>query len=493
MIDRRLSVTLLLPLGACSMVPSYQRPALPVPTTLPTGADYGEPNPNSADAALPSLPYRDVFRDPRLQAVIDQALANNRDLRIAAANIEIARAQYRAQRAEQLPLINSNNSVNIVDAGTGRTNIGGSPVTGGQRTNYALNLGVAQFEIDIFGRLAALSEADQARYFASDVGARATRLALIGDIATAWLQYATDKSLLSVAQQTVDNAGASVRLIKARLDGGIAPRTDLAQAETVLATAQSDQAQQLTALAQDINALQLLVGAPIDTALLPGSIAEAANGIGDAPATLESTILLRRPDVVQAEYQLRAANAEVGAARAALFPRLSLTLLAGLGSNGLSQLFTTRAFNYSATPGVSYPLFAGGRNKAALAQARAQLDVAVAAYERSIQIAFREVADALARRGTIDDQLGAQQRLAQATAVSLRLTDARYRGGIDSFLANLDAQRSAYQAQRSLAQTQLVAAANRVALYRVLGGDALTDVGPKGPVPAINESPATSE
>ncbi len=472
-------------LSACSMVPADVRPALPVPSAFPTGAAYGEPG----DAALPVLGYRDVFRDARLQSIVEQALANNRDLRIAAANIESARAQYRAQRAEQLPLVNNNNTASFADAGTGRTNNGGAPVQGGQRTNLNIGLGVTQFEIDLFGRLAALSRADQARYFASDVGARATRLALIGDVAAAWLQYAADKSLLMIADETLANASASVRLTRARLDGGIAARTDVAQAETVLATAQSDRAVQLTALAQDVNALQLLVGAPVDAALLPTSIGEAAASIGDAPAALETSILLRRPDVVQAEYQLRAANAEVGAARAALFPRLSLTTLAGLASNGLSQLFTTRAFNYTATPTVSYPLFAGGRNKAALADARAQFDVAVASYERAIQIAFREVADALARRGTIDDQLGAQTRLVAATRDSFTLSEARYRGGVDSFLANLDAQRSLYQAQRSLTQTQLVAATNRVTLYRTLGGDALVDAARDGPVVASPAKP----
>ncbi|OYW23670.1 MULTISPECIES: efflux transporter outer membrane subunit [unclassified Sphingomonas] len=474
------SIAALLALTACSMVAPDKRPALPVPAAFPSGGVYGEPG----DAALPMLGYRDVFRDARLQAIIDQALDNNRDLRIAAANIESARAQYRAQRAEQMPLINSNNSASFVDPGTGRSNVNGSPVQGGQRTNLNIGLGITQFEIDLFGRLAALSRADQARYFASDVGARATRLALIGDIGAAWLQYAADKSLLAIAEETVANASASVRLTRARLDGGIAARTDVAQAETVLATAQSDRATQMTALAQDVNALQLLVGAPVDAALLPGSITEAAGSIGDAPPALDTSILLRRPDVVQAEYQLRAANAEVGAARAALLPRLLLTALAGLASNGLSQLFTTRAFNYTATPTLSYPVFAGGRNKAALAQARAQFDIAVASYERAIQVAFREVADALARRGTIDDQLGAQQRLAAAATDSYRLTEARYRGGIDSFLANLDAQRSLYQAQRSLTQTQLVAATNRITLYRTLGGDALTDVGPDGTVAA---------
>lgn len=477
---RRLAVLLAALLaGGCTMVPDYRRPAAPVAPAFPTGPAYA-----ASQAALPSVRYTDIFRDTGLQRIIEQALANNRDLRIAAANIAAARAQYRIQRAEQLPLINSNNTVSIVDPGTGRTNVGGSPVTGGQRTNYSLGLGATQFEIDLFGRLAALSQAEQARYFASEAGGYATRLTLVGDVAAAWLQYAADKSLLTIAEQTVANAETSVRLTRARLTGGVAPRTDLAQAEQVLATAQSDRAAQLTALAQDVNALELLVGAPIDPALLANDIEAAGATIAELPAGLDTSVLLRRPDVVQAEYQLRAANAEIGAARAALFPRLSLSVLGGLASNGLSQLFTTRAFNYSLTPGVSYPVFAGGRNRAGVALARAQFDAAVAGYERALQIAFREAADALARAGTIDDQLDAQTRLVAAAADTSRLAEARYRGGIDPFLSNLDAQRSLYQARRSLIATRLTAAGNRVTLYRTLGGDALIDASPQGPRPA---------
>lgn len=474
---KRVIPLIALALGGCSFVPSYQRPAAPVPASFPSGPAYTAPG-----EALPTITYRDIFRDARLQAIIEQALANNRNLRIAAANIVSARAQYRIQRAEQLPLVNSNNTLAIVDPGTGRSNVGGSPVTGGQRANYSLGIGVTSFEIDLFGRLAALSQAEQARYFASEANAQTTRLALVGDIAAAWLQYATDQSLFAIAEQTRTNAQASVRLTRARVEGGVAPRTDLAQAELVLATAESDLAEQTTAIAQDVNALQLLVGAPVDSALLPASIESAAPSVAALPAGVDSGVLLRRPDIVAAEYQLRAANAQIGAARAALFPRLSLTVFAGLGSNGLSQLFTTRAFNYAATPGVSYPVFAGGRNKAGLDQARAQFDVAVATYERTIQTAFREVADALARRGTITDQLSAQERQAAAAADSYRLSEARYKGGIDTFLASLVAQRNLYQAQRSLVATRLTEAANKVTLYRTLGGDALLDAAREGPV-----------
>ncbi len=470
----------LLMLGGCSFVPKYQRPAPPVPPQFP-GATGAAAN----SEPLPSVSYRDIFRDPRLQQIITRALANNRDLRVAAANITTARGQYRVQRADRLPTLGSNNSASVTDPGTGRTNNNGAPVIGGERTTFTLNFGATAFEIDLFGRVAALTQAARNQYFASEAGARAIRLTLIGDIATAWLQYGADQSLLALARQTEKNAGDAIRLTRARVDGGIAPRSDLTQAQTVLALAQSNLAQQTTAVAQDMNALQLLVGAPVEVTLLPDSIEQAAPGIAEMPAATDSAVLLRRPDIVQAEYQLRAVNAQVGAARAAMFPRISFTALGGLASNNfIDQLFTTRAFNYSLIPNINYPVFASGRARANLAIARAQFDAALATYERSIQSAFRDVADALARRETIDAQLAAQNALTDAAAETYRLSGERYRGGIDTYLANLDAQRALYQAQQSLVATQLVAAANRVALYRALGGDALIDATPKGPVAA---------
>lgn len=466
-------------LGGCTMVPPFARPAAPVPPTLPAGGA----DPATTDAARPALSYRDIFRDQRLQKLIGQALANNRDLRVALANIEVARAQFSIVRAEQLPVIGSGATITESDSGTGRTNAGGSPVVGGRRTNFNITSTITSFELDLFGRVRALTEAQQAQFFASEATARAVRLTLIGDVAAAWLRYAADESLRRVAEQTVASAGRSVALTQARLDGGIAPRTEVDQAKTVLATAQGDLALQKTAIAQDENALRLLVGAEVDPALLPASIGEAGPTIAELPAGLDSAILLGRPDVVAAEYRLRAANAQVGAARAALFPRISLTTLAGLASNGLSRLFTGNAFNYSATPGISYPLFSGGAGKAAVRQARAQFDAAVASYERAVQTAFREVADALARRATIAEQHAAQQLLANAAADNFHLSDLRYRGGVAGFLESLDAQRAAYAAERGLVNVQLVQAANLVTLYRTLGGDQLIDATPTGPVP----------
>ncbi|MET4896362.1 efflux transporter outer membrane subunit [Sphingomonadaceae bacterium jetA1] len=491
-------------LGGCSMAPNYTRPAAPVPPSWPVGDAYLR----QSEATLPTVRYSDIFRDPRLQQLVTQALANNRDLRIAAANIASARAQYRIQRADLLPQLDATGRYSYTDRGSGgarSTAIGGTGNggTGGAGTGnggagglgsggnggagsgsaWSVNLGMTAFELDLFGRIRSLTGAALDRYFATEAAARATRLTLVGDIATAWLNQAADQSLLTIAQQTAANAERSVRLTRARLTGGIAPRTDLRQAEQVLATAQADLAQQRTAVAQDVNALQLLVGGPVDTALLPRSIDEAAPTIGTLPAGLDSGILLRRPDVVQAEYTLRAANGQIGAARAALFPRISLTGLVGFASTALSSLFSGGSFNYSVAPSASYPIFQAGAGVANVRYSEAQRDAALATYEKAIQTAFRETANALARQGTIEDQLAANRRFLSAASDTYRLTEASYRGGVTPFLNTLDAQRSLYSAQRTLVATQLVAASNRVTLYRVLGGDSLLDATAQGPVP----------
>lgn len=454
-------------LTACSLDPTYVRPTAPVPAAWPTGEAY----PVQASENLPAIRYGDVFTDKRLQALIGQSLKNNRDLRVAASDILAARAQYRIQRAERLPQI---------DVGGQYTRNGGDGTTA-SRNVYKADLGVTAFELDLFGRVRSLTGAALQKYLATESAARATRLTLVGDVAEAWLTYAADSSLLRIAEQTAASAERSVTLTQARLQGGVAPRTDLRQAQTVLAAAQGDIAAQRTAVAQDLNALQLLVGAPIDPALLPASLEEVADALAPLPAGLKSDVLLRRPDVAEAEHQLLAANAEIGAARAALFPTISLTGSMGFGSTALSSLFKSGSYSYALAPGVSYPLFRAGAGRAGVAYAKAQRDAAVATYEKSIQSAFRETADALARQGTIADQLAADQMQLEAAADTYKLTDARYRGGDDTFLASLDAQRSLYSAQRSLVATQLVRATNRVDLYRALGGDDTLEAEPLTP------------
>jgi multidrug efflux system outer membrane protein len=467
MIRKLTAMTALASLTACSMAPDYVRPAAPVPQSWPVGDAYLR----SSEAALPTVRYQDIFRDPRLQALVSQALSNNRDLRVAAANIAAARGQFHIQRAELLPEI---------DANGGATFRGGKASTGA-KSSFDANIGINAFEIDLFGRIRSGTDAALNRYFATEAAARATRLTLVGDIADAWLTYAADKSLLKIAQDTAASAQKSVELTQKRLNGGIAPRTDLRQAELTLDTAKADVAQQTTALAQDVNALQLLVGAPIEPANLPNSIDEAGATLAELPAGLDSSILLRRPDVVESEYQLRAANAEIGAARAALFPKISLTGLVGFVSNALGALFAGGAFNWQAGGAATYPIFRAGAGKANVDVTRAQRDAAVATYEKTIQTAFREVADALARRGTITDQLNATRNLREAAADNYRLSDMRYRGGIDSYLQSLDAQRSLYSAERTLIDTELTRASNLVTLYRALGGDSLVEASKDGP------------
>lgn len=495
-------------LAGCSMAPKDVRPAAPVPPSWPAGDSYLR----ESEAGLPALSWRDVFRDARLQKLIEQALANNRDLRVAAANIAAARAQYQIQRGAQLPEVDVGGGVTErrgtgvggtggtggtgtggVGGGTG--SVGGGAAGGGNtalRTTYSAQAGITGFELDLFGRLASLTRAQQNSYFASEAGARATRLTLIGDLATAWLTYASDASLLQVAQATAKSAEDTVRLTRARLQGGIAPRTDLRQAEQTLATAQASIARQTTLLAQDVNALRLLAGSEIDSALLPASIEQAGPTIAAVPAGLDSSILLRRPDVVQAEYQLRAANAQIGAARAALFPRITLTSLVGLASTALSSLFDDGSFSWQAGGNASYAIFRGGAGRANVRLTEAQQQAAVANYERAIQTAFRDVANALATRGTIDAQLRASQLQADAAADTYRLSEARYRGGIDTFLASLIAQRSLYTAQQQLVTVQLTAATNRVNLYRALGGDSQLDVTRQGPQPVNGQGTAPS-
>jgi multidrug efflux system outer membrane protein len=450
--------------SACTtMEPRYIRPDPAIPPSWPVGDPYLA----QAEVGLPVLTYQQVFTDPRLQTLIAQALANNRDLMVAASNIAAAREQYHIQRAQLLPTVN---------AGAGATVSGDK--SGDVKADYNAGIQVPSFELDLFGRVRSLTHVQLEHYLATEAGARATRLTLVANIASAWLDYASDSSLRLIAEQTAASAQKSVQLTRLRLEGGVAPRTDLDQAEQILATAQADEARQRTAVAQDVNALQLLVGAPVDTRLLAGSIDEAFAHIAPVPAGLDSYVLLRRPDVLQAEYQLRAANAQIGAARAALFPRITLTGLLGFASSALLKLFTGGAFGWSAGADATYTIFQSGAGHANVRLSQAQRNAAVATYQHTIQAAFRDVADALARRGTMNDEIAARQRDQAAAADNYTLTEARYREGIDPFLTVLVAQRSYYSAQQAMVQTKLTAAQNLVTIYQSIGGDTLLQATP---------------
>ncbi len=478
-------------LTACSLEPHYRRPAPAVAPRWPSGTAYDP----AEKLPLPVVRYTDIFRDPRLQAIIAQALVNNQNLRIALGNIAAARSQYRIQRAQQLPRVNGSAGVTVLQrstAGGGGVAAGGTTSAttalsnGGTVVDYDISAGLSAFEVDLFGRVRSLSRAALDTYLATEDAARSTRLTLVAEVATAYLTLGTDRSLLAIAADTETTARQALELTRARLKGGIAPRSDVRQAETILDQARSDFAAQTTLVAQDRNALELLVGAPVADSALPASIESVDGELAALPAGVDSRILLRRPDVVEAEYTLRAANARIGAARAAFFPTISLTGVAGLASTALTSLFTGGAFSWSAGPSVTLPIFDGGALRGNLALARAQADIAVAQYQLAVQTAFREVSDALARQGTIADQLAAQEDLVLAATDTNTLEFARYREGIDPFLNTLDTQRTLYTARRSLAATRLTRADNLVTLYRVLGGDELD------PPPAVNGSAASA-
>jgi len=460
-------------LAGCTLEPRYARPTAAIPSTWPTGAAYAP----AAAEALPALSYRDLFRDPRLLALVDQALADNQNLRAALANVEIARAQHRIQRAQLFPSIDAGASAGQARARQGSAGLSASPVT---TRSQEVDV-TAAFEIDLFGRLRSLSHAAQEQYLATAAGARAARLTLVGEVAQAYLAVAADRTLLGVAADTVASAERTVALTQARLEGGVAARTDLAQAQTLLEQARSDQAQLTTQVAQDRNALELLVGAPVRNGDLPAGLEDVDGKLGEAPAGLDSRILLRRPDVLEAEHRLRAANAQIGAARAAFFPTISLTGLAGYASPALGALFGSDSTIWQAQGAAVAPIFAGGANVAGLAEARGEQRLALANYQLALQSAFRDVADALARRGTMNQQLAAQQALFAAAANSYDLSFARYKEGVDTYLAVLVAQRTLYTARQTLTQTRLARAQNLVALYETLGGDPLIDAMPLDP------------
>jgi multidrug efflux system outer membrane protein len=450
-----------LALGACSLAPKYVAPVPPVPTSWPVGDAYLA----QSEASLPLVSYKEVFRDPRLQSLVEQALVNNRDLRVAAANIAAARAQVRVTRANQFPAVGVSGSATDSETGGG---------FGQNGMNYSLQGGISSFEIDLFGKLANATQSQRDTALATEAAARTVRLGLVADLALAWATYAADRDLLAIAQSTATNAADSVRLSQARLKGGVAARTELRQAEQVLETAKGDFAAQTAALAQDINAIRLLVGADFDRALLPAGIDEVNAGLAELPAGTSTQVLLRRPDVVQAEYQLRAANADIGVARAQLFPTISLSALIGFASTSLSSLFDGASRTTTLGGDASWSVFNAGGRAANVAVTKAQRDAALATYEKAIQTAFSETADALADQGTLTERLRAAAGFTTAAEDTARLTEATYRRGIVGSLDNLDAQRSLYSARQAEIAARLLLATNRVTLYRVLGGDQAT-------------------
>ncbi|WP_372826777.1 efflux transporter outer membrane subunit [Polaromonas sp.] len=460
-----LSIGVVAVLTGCSMAPTYERPESPVATDWPglrlSRSLAGAPLVASASVqtvAAADIEWQSFFSDPKLRRLIEASLRNNRDLRIAVLNIEQARAQFQIRRADQFPSV-------------------GAAATGSRQPSssvYTAGLALTSYEIDFFGRVASLKDAALAQYLASEEGRKTTQISLIAAVANTYLSLLADEELLAITEQTLATREESFKLSQLRFDNGITSELDLRQAESLAQTARISLAQLQRQRAQDTNLLTLLLGQPLAgelaAALPQGQALADAPVMVDVPAGLPSDLLTKRPDIRQAEQQLLAANANIGAARAAFFPRISLTASAGSVSTHLSGLFESGTYGWTLAPQLFLPLFDAGRNRAGLATANVGRDIAVAQYEKAIQTAFREVADALAGRATLGEQLRAQQAQARAEDVRFNLSDLRYQNGIASQLDVLDAQRSQFAARQAVVQTRLLQLQNQVTLYKTLGG-----------------------
>jgi multidrug efflux system outer membrane protein len=455
---------IILLLCSCTLAPEYTRPDPPVPAAWPDGPAYKTAAGTGAAAA--DIKWEDFIQSEPLREVIGIALTNNRDLRLAALNIERARALYRIQRAELLPSVNAG-------ATFSKERVPGILSQSGQPTTtelYNVNLGISSWELDLFGRIRSLKDAALEQYLATEQARVSAQIALVAEVANTYLTLAADRENLKLAQSTLETQQATYEMIRRRAEVGASSDLDLRQAQTRVDAARVDIARYTSQVALDENALTLLVGSTVPSGLLPAELGEVA-ALKDFTPGLPSEVLQCRPDILQAESLLKATHANIGAARAALFPRITLTTSIGTTSDQLSGLFESGSETWIFAPRIVIPIF-DARTWAAYDVTKVEREIALTQYEKAIQVAFREVADALAQRGTLGNQLQAQQSLVEASAESYRLSNARYERGIDSYLRVLDAQRSLYGAQQGLIAIRLARLTNLVTLYKVLGGGA---------------------
>lgn len=443
--------------GCTALAPRYERPAAPVPGTF-----SGDTGPASTQTPAPDIAWQQYFGDARLKRLIAVALAHNRDLRIAVFNIEQARAQLGLRRADEWPTIG-------VGAGLTRAP-STNPNVSGNTTLYTVGLAVTAYELDLFGRLRLLGDAAAAQLLATEEARKTVQISLIASVANTYLALLADEELLAVTREALKTREESFRLTKLKFDNGASSEIDFRLAESLLESARVALAQQTRQRMLDENALVLLLGQAVPAELPPGLAVTDQQMVADLPAGIPSEVLVRRPDVRAAEEQLIAAHANIGAARAAFFPRITLTGSVGTASTELSGLFKAGSFAWTFAPQLLLPIFDAGRNESNLALAKANREIALAQYERSIQTAFREVSDALAGRATLAEQVRAQQAQANAEAVRTRLAQLRYDNGVASYLDVLDAQRSLFAAQQAVVQAQALQAQTLVNLYKVLGG-----------------------
>ncbi|HHL4077812.1 efflux transporter outer membrane subunit [Burkholderia sola] len=468
----------------CTMAPHYQRPAAPVAQAFPSGGAYATQPTAKAGArsangqAATAVGWREFFVDPRLQRLIEIALKNNRDLRVSVLNIEAARAQYQITRADLFPTLDAVGTGNRQRLPNALTAVPGRNIT----TTY--NVGPqASWELDLFGRIQSLKEQALAQYLATAQARKASEIALVSQVAEQYLTVLSTDDLLKVTDDTLRTAQASYDLTKLKFDNGTGSELDLRQAQTIVETALANRQAQARARAQAVNALVLLIGEPLPGDLPAGMPLDAQDFLTDIPAGLPSDLLTRRPDIMEAEQNLRAANANIGAARAAFFPRISLTAAFGTASPTLGGLFKAGTAAWSFAPNIALPIFEGGANLANLDLAHVQKRIEIANYEKAIQSAFREVSDGLAARGTYDQQIAALERNEHAQQRRFDLSDLRYKNGVDSYLTVLTAQTDLYTAQTSLISARLARWTNLVDLYRALGGGWIQRAG-EAPRPA---------
>lgn len=469
--------------GGCTLAPTYERPAAPIQADWPdqpkveyTGYDQPATDGMQPAAALSpagnvaaaDIGWRDFFRDPRLQALVGLSLANNRDLRVAVQRVEEARGLWRQQRGELWPSIGA--GIQGTRQRLPRDLRPGGPDSQSISSQYQAGLGLTTWEIDLFGRLRSLTEAAYQNFLASEQARRSVQISLVGEVAQAYLNLRAADVQLDLTRKTLESRQASYDLVKRRFDGGVSSELDLNQAKSLLDSASANLAELARTRAQAVNALVLLIGAPLPADLPPPAPFDNSQVLAAIPAGLPSALLERRPDILSAENSLRSANANIGAARAAFFPTISLTGLFGVASPSLSDLFKGGNGFWSFSPSITTPIFAGGSIRAGLDVARARDNIAVAQYEKTIQQAFQEVSDALAGEATYGAQVQALRALEVSSARTVDLSTMRYNGGIDSYLQVQNAQITYYNSQLELVQAGLASLLNRVALYKALGG-----------------------
>jgi outer membrane protein, multidrug efflux system len=462
------------------MEPHYTRPAAPVPVTWAGNAA------GAADkASVADLGWRQFFPDPVLQRLIGLALANNRDLRVAVLNVQAAQAQYRIQRADLFPTVAATGleevekyPAGVLGGTTGGSSGTGTPIPGGTTFRFfEANVGFTSYELDLFGKIRSLNHAALELYFQNEETRRSSQLTLVAEVASAYLAVLADETILKVTRETLDSQTASYDLTKQSLDAGTTTALALRQAATTVDTARANLAEYTRQDSQDRNALMILIGVPIPEDIVFTTDINAETMSADLPVGVPSEVLTRRPDVLAAEHQLVSGNADIGAARAAFFPSITLTGNYGTASTQLSGLFKKGSSAWTFSPQISLPIFAGGANVANLDLSKIEKNVYIAQYEKTLQSAFREVDDALAARGTLDEQLAAQRALLDDSSEEYHLAEMRFRNGVDSFLPVLDAQRALYSAQQAVVGLGLQRLQNMATLYKALGGGMKEDSG----------------